>query len=544
LRLLADRGRFLEMGKTDIRDPADVARDHPGVWYRVFDLITDAGPDLIGQLFRTIRELLTTGTLKPPRVTAWPMTRARDALRTMSQARHVGKLVLTLPAQPDPDGTVLITGGTGTLGGHVAEHLITTCGIKHLVLAGRRGPDAPGAPELAARLGELGCETRIVAADVGDPDSVADLIDRIDPAHPLTGVVHAAGVLDDAVVTEQSPKSLERVWLPKAAAAYHLHAATAHLPLSMFVTFSSAAATIGSPGQANYAAANACCDALAAHRQAAGLPALSVGWGLWADASGMTGHLGRTDLARMARAGARALSTERALELLDAACRHGDPHLLAMDLDVRALSTRTAEGTPALLRSLDGGGPTRRVAVTGPSSTDWGSRLAARSRDEQHEVLLDLVRTHAAAVLGHAGADAVPVEVPFAELGFDSLTAVEVRNRLSAATGLRLPTTFVFRHPTASAVAEFLREQLCPVAADPAQPVFAELDRLENVMRRVAPEPDARGRLADRLEALLWRLRGDDAAGLDQLDQTRADGVLQAASDEELFELIDRDVTS
>src|SRR5262249_45459031 len=163
---------------------------------------------------------------------------------------------------------------------------------------------------------------------------------------------------------------------------------------------------------------------------------------------------------------------------------------------------------------------------TGPSPTDWGSRLAARSRDEQHEVLLDLVRTHAAAVLGHAGADAVPVGVPFAELGFDSLTAVEVRNRLSAATGLRLPTTFVFRHRTASAVAEFLREQLCPVAADPAQPVVAELDRLENVMRRFAPEPDARGRLADRLEALLWRLRGDDTADLDQLDQTRADDVL------------------
>src|SRR5262249_48636450 len=161
----------------------------------------------------------------------------------------------------------------------------------------------------------------------------------------------------------------------------------------------------------------------------------------------------------------------RALDLLGAACRHGDPHLLAMDLDVRALSTRTAGGTPALLRSLAGGGPTRRVAVTGPSPTDWGSRLAARSRDEQHEVLPALVRPPAAAVLGHAGADAVPVGVPFAELGFDSLTAVEVRNRLSAATGLRLPTTFVFRHPTASAVAEFLREQLCPVAADPAQPV-------------------------------------------------------------------------
>jgi polyketide synthase 12 len=423
----------------------------------------------------------------------------------------------------------------------VAEHLIGAWGIKHLVLVSRRGPDAPGASKLAARLAELGGAARIVAADVGDPDAVADLVNGIDPAHPLTGVIHAAGVLDDAVVTSQSRESLARVWSPKAAAAHHLHAATAHLRLSMFVMFSSAGATMGSPGQANYAAANAFCDALAGHRQAAGLPAVSVGWGLWADASGMTGHLGETDLARMARSGVGALSSERALGLLDAACRHGDPHLLAIDLDVRVLSTRTAAGTPSLLRSLVGGGPTRRAAATGPSSTEWGGRLAALPRDEQHDVLLDLVRTHAAAVLGHAGADAVPAEVPFKDLGFDSLTAVEVRNRLSAATGLRLPTTFVFRHPTASAVAEFLREQLCPVAADPAQPIFTELDRLENVVRRFAPEGDARGRLAGRLEALLWRL-GDGAAA--DVDQTVDDDVLQSASDEELFELIDRDVSS
>jgi polyketide synthase 12 len=529
------------MGKTDIRDPEDVARDHPGIRYQAFDLVTGAGPDLIGRFFRTVRELFAAGNLEPPRVTSWPLARARRAMQLMSRARHVGKLVLTIPTRPDPDGTVLITGGTGTLGAHVAEHLVTAWGIRHLVLVSRRGPDAPNAGKLAARIAELGGTARIVAADVGDPYAVGDLVADIDPAHPLTGVVHAAGVLDDALVTAQSPESLARVWSPKAAAVHHLHTATAHLPLAMFVTFSSAAATLGSPGQANYAAANAFCDALAAHRQAAGLPAVSVGWGLWADASGMTGHLGETDLTRMKRSGVGVLSAERALGLLDAACRHGDPQLLAIDLDVRALSARTAEETPALLRSLIGGGTARRSAVSGPSSGDLGGRLATLSQADQHDVLLGMVRTHAAAVLGHAGADEVPAEVPFKDLGFDSLTAVEVRNRLSAATGLKLPTTVVFRHPTASAVAEYLREQLCPVAADPAQPIFTELDRLENVLRRLEPEGDARGRLVGRLEALLWRLGDGDTADADEV----VDGdLLESASDEELFELIDQDVSS
>ncbi|MYU19881.1 SDR family NAD(P)-dependent oxidoreductase, partial [Streptomyces sp. SID8361] len=329
------------------------------------------------------------------------------------------------------------TGGTGTLGGHVADHLVRAWHIRHLLLVSRGGMDAPGAEELVARLGELGAEARIAAVDVTDAAAVYDLVAGVDSAHPLTGVVHAAGVLDDAMVTSQTPERLARVWGPKAMAAAHLHAATAHLRLGMFVMFSSAAGVMGSPGQANYAAANAYCDALAIHRQAMGLPAVSVAWGLWADASGMTGHLDEADLARMSRSGIAAMSGERALGLMDAACWHGDPRPAAVQLDLRALSAQPADTLPALLRTLlDSGTTTRRTAATGAPASGLVAQLAAVPAEEQHRILLTLVRTQAAAVLGHTDAGAVSADTPFKDLGFDSLTGVELRNRLAAATGL------------------------------------------------------------------------------------------------------------
>jgi polyketide synthase 12 len=545
VRLLVEGGRLLEMGKTDIRDPEQVAVGYPGVCYEAYDLISDAGPDRIGRMLAELGGLFASGALVAPAVRVWSLWRAREALRYLSQARHTGKLVLDVPVPVDPGGTVLITGGTGTLGGQVAEHLVRIWGVRHLLLVSRSGSDAPGAMELADRLGELGAGVRIVAADVADPTAVTSLVTGIDAAHPLTGVIHAAGVLDDAVVTSQSPERLARVWGAKAVAAANLHTATAHLPLAMFVMFSSAAGVMGSPGQANYAAANAFCDALASHRQDLGLPGVSVAWGLWAEASGMTGHLAEADLARMSRSGIAAMSSEQALRLLDAACWHGDPQPTAVDLDVRALSAQPAEALPALLRALttDARGTTaRRTAATGVPAAGLVGRLAVLPPDEQQRVLLDLVRAQAAAVLGHTDAGAVPSETSFKDVGFDSLTAVELRNRLAAATGLRLPATFIFRHPTPSAIADDLREQLCPAAADPAVPVFGELEKLEGAMARFAPDDQARGRLAKRLEALLWRL--GDGAPEAAVGHTVDDGAVEAASDDELFAFIDRELPS
>nr|WP_307822067.1 SDR family NAD(P)-dependent oxidoreductase [Streptomyces coffeae] len=542
LRLLGDGGRLLEMGKTDIRDPEHIAALHPGVTYQVYDLITGAGPDLIHRMWHTLTQLFDCGVLDPLPVRSWPLSRAREALRCLSQAKHTGKLVLDVPAPVDPDGTVLITGGTGTLGGLAAEHLVRVWNMSHLLLVSRGGPDAPGAKELAARLEGLGAEVRIVAADVTDATAVNRLVADIDPAHPLTGVIHAAGVLDDAVVTSQTPERLARVWATKATAAAHLHAATAHLRLGMFVMFSSAAGVMGSPGQANYAAANAFCDALAAHRQAGGLSGVSVAWGLWADTSGMTGHLAEADLARMARSGIAAMPGEQALELLDAACWHGDPQPAAVQLDVRALAARPAGTLPALLRSLTADGTAnRRTAATGRPATGLVSRLATLPPDEQHHVLLTLVRTQAAAVLGHGDVQAVSGDTPFKDMGFDSLTAVELRNRLSADTGLRLPATFVFRHPTPSAIAAELREKLCPEQEAAPAPVFGELEKLEAALAEFAYDEEARARLAKRLETLLWRLNDGSA---ETAGHTVDDGALESASDDELFEFIDRELPS
>ncbi|MEO5875358.1 MAG: SDR family NAD(P)-dependent oxidoreductase [Streptosporangiaceae bacterium] len=532
LRLLGPGGRLLEMGKTDVRDPGEVAAAHVGVSYRVFDLVTGAGPELIGRMLATLSELFVGGSLVGLPVRAWPLSRAREALRFLGQARHTGKLVLDVPAPLDRDGTVLITGGTGTLGGIVAEHVVRVWGVRRVVLVSRSGDSAEGVAELVSRLVGLGAEPRVVAADVSDLDVVRGLVAGVE--YPLTGVVHAAGVLDDAVITSQTSGGLGRVWGAKATAAMNLHEATADLRLSIFVTFSSTAATLGSPGQGNYAAANAFCDALAWHRTALGLPAVSVGWGLWATASGMTRHLDDADLERMTRSGIAALTNDQALSLLDAAVRHPDPHLVAMNLDIRAF----APPLPALLRTL--GGPTRPSAATARPATDWAGRLSTLSAAEQHRVLLDLVRGHAAAVLGHPDPGAVQPDVPFKELGFDSLTAVELRNRLAAGTGLRLPATFVFTYPTPSAIAEEFRARLAPAQADPSAPLFAELERLESAVSRLTPGNDARSRLTKRLESLLWRL-GDGAAA----DGHAVDGdILDSASDDELFELIDREVPS
>ncbi|MEU1806739.1 SDR family NAD(P)-dependent oxidoreductase [Streptomyces sp. NPDC019937] len=444
----------------------------------------------------------------------------------------------------DPDGTVLITGGTGTLGGLVAEHVVRTWGVKHLLLASRSGPHAPGATELADRLGELGAHVRVRAVDVTDPAEVAGLVAGVDPAHPLTGVVHAAGVLDDAVLTSQSPERLARVWDPKATAAAHLHTATADLPLALFVVFSSTAATLGSSGQSNYAASNAFCDALAAHRRALGLPGVSVAWGLWADASGMTGHLGEADRARMARSGIGAMSGERALGLLDAAVRHGAPHLLAIDLDVRTLGGQPALTLPAPLRALTGGGPARRTAATGRAHTDWSGHLAALPRDEQHRVLLQLVLTHAAAALGHSDPARIPAERGFLDLGFDSLTAIELRNRLTAVTGLRLATTLIFDQPNPAALAAHLHTELAPGDVDPLTPVLGELERLEGPLLTAARDEAAWEALRKRLRSTLSKLdalHGGPAEGVDWSDGA-VSGRIQDASADEIFQFIDQDL--
>ncbi|MGV9856945.1 SDR family NAD(P)-dependent oxidoreductase, partial [Streptomyces sp. NPDC003442] len=454
LGMLAEGGRFVEMGKTDIRDSRQDAFDLAEVAY--------ADPDRVAAMWPRVLE-----TAVPLPTTAWPAAQAGAAHRFMSQARHVGKIVLRMPAAPQPDGAVLITGGTGTLGGLVARHLVDRYGIRDLVLASRSGPEAPGAAELAAELEAAGARVRIVAADLSDRVAVDALVADIPE---LAGVMHTAAVLEDAPVTSLTGESLGRVLAAKADTAWHLHEATADRDLRMFVLFSSLSGLLGNPGQGNYAAANTYLDALAAYRTALGLPAVSIGWGLWEQTSALTGALTEADRARLARGGGVALSTEQALRLLDAAMAGREP-VVAAGLDVSAVRSAIAAGPPVPAVLLGLGRAPRRAAVAGAGGGALARRLAALPSAEHVRIVLDLVREHAAVVLGHGDGDGagVPADRAFRDLGFDSLTAVELRNRLAAASGLTLPATLVFDYPTPRVLAGHLVGRVTGVAPAAAE---------------------------------------------------------------------------
>ncbi|MFI9220102.1 type I polyketide synthase [Streptomyces werraensis] len=369
-----------------------------------------------------------------------------------------------VPDNPDvfrPQGTVLVTGGTGSLGALVTRHLVTRYGVRHLVLAGRRGPDAEGMPELVAELAEQGAAVSVVACDVSRHADVEALLASVADEHPLCGVVHLAGVLDDGVIAALTPERLATVFAPKVDAVRHLDALTRDLDLDAFVVFSSAAALMGSAGQGNYAAANAFLDGLMATRREAGLPGLSLAWGLWEQSTGLTAHLGAVDQARMSRGGVLALTPAEGLHILDLGLHMGQALLVPIKLDLRTLRGQAGDGggVPHLLRGLVRAGRRSARAAAGDSGT-LVRRLAGLSQAEQESVLLSVVQTEAGAVLGFTSQELTQGTRGFSDIGFDSLTAVELRNRLSAATGVKLPATLIFDYPTPVALARHLREEL------------------------------------------------------------------------------------
>jgi NADPH:quinone reductase-like Zn-dependent oxidoreductase/acyl carrier protein len=553
LRLLPRGGTFIEMGKTDLRDPDQVGRDHPGVTYRSFDL-SEAGPVRLGEILAQVMGLLAAGELPVPSVRCWDVRRAPEAFRFMSQARHTGKLVLTIPpdpAAPRVPGTVLVTGGTGLLGGLAAGHLAAAGRARELVLASRSGPAAPGvaglaaglAAALAAGLAGHGAAVRIAACDAADRGALAAVLARVPAGVPLTGVIHAAGVLDDAVTGSLTPDRVDVVMGPKAGAAWHLHELTQAADLEAFVVYSSAAATFGAAGQGNYAAANAFLDGLAAARQSAGLPGTSLAWGLWADASGLTGRLGDAGRARITRGAVTGLTAAQGLALLDAALRRDEPLLVPARLDITAIRAAAARGEPVppLWHTLappagTSPGPGTGTGPAGTSPAAPGSagpdaaagltrQLAGLDPDARHGVLLDLVRGHAAAVLGHASPAALTPDRAFTDLGFDSLTAVELRNRIAAATALTLPATLVFDYPTPATLATHLHTRLAP----PDNHDQPDEDQLRHLLAGI---PLTRLRDAGLLEPLL-QLAGLRGAGL------RDAATAGAVSDAETLDSLD-----
>ncbi|MFF2851895.1 type I polyketide synthase [Streptomyces sp. NPDC058001] len=476
LRLLPRGGRFIEMGKADIRDAEQVAAEHAGIAYRFYEMM-EAGPERIQEILRKVVALFERGVLTHLPVTTWDVRRAADAFRFVSQARHVGKNVLTMPQVWNPDGTVLITGGTGTLGALVARHVVAEHGVRHLLLTSRRGVEAPGAQKLLAELEAAGADVAVVACDVADRDAVAELVAKVPSDHPLTAVVHTAGVLADGTIPALNLERIDTVMRPKVDAVVNLHEATSDLDLAGFILFSSASGALGSPGQGNYAAANAFLDAFAHHRRAQGLPALSLAWGLWAEASGMTGEFKGDDVARISRSGLAPITNAQGMTLLDASLTVDEALLVPVRLDPAGLRGQAGAGAvPSLLRGLVRAAG-RRVAnsntarSSGTEASALLQRLVQLSYEDRTRALLDLVRTHAATTLGHARPDAVEAERGFLDLGFDSLTAVELRNRLNTAAGLRLPATLIFDYPTPSALAHHLHTELVPDEAEGASDI-------------------------------------------------------------------------
>ncbi|MEV0501662.1 SDR family NAD(P)-dependent oxidoreductase [Streptomyces spectabilis] len=461
-------------------------------------------------------------------------------------------------AAPWGGGSVLVTGAFGGLGRLVTRHLAEHHGVRDLLLVSRRGEAASGAGELRDELQALGTKVTVAACDMADRDAVAALLDEC--GADLSAVVHVAGVLDDGVVTSLTPERVQAVLRPKVDAALHLHELTAGLDLSAFVLFSSAAGVLGSPGQANYAAANCFLDALAAVRRAQGLPATSLAWGVWAQESEMTEGLGDADLQRMARGGVAPLPTREGLALLDTAVALAEPEapavLVPMHLDTASLRTSAGPDgvqpvfsdlvrTPArrVDRALARSGSAAEPNGTGPALV---RELAGLSAPERERALLDAVRGNVATVLGHSGPEAIGATRGFLELGVDSLTAVELRNRLNSLSGLRLPATLIFDYPSPAALAAHLDETLPRDggAADGAEGpraggVAAELAGLEAALA-AGPLADAeRTAVRGRLRALLGSLDAGEPGDTEAADITEK---LEDADDDDMFDFIDNEL--
>ncbi|MFD8145452.1 SDR family NAD(P)-dependent oxidoreductase, partial [Streptomyces sp. NPDC059708] len=433
-------------------------------------------------------------------------------------------------------GTVLITGGTGGLGAKLARHLVERHGVRRLLLAGRRGPEAPAAAALSAELSAAGAHVDVVACDVADRDSVAALLAAVPAGHPLSAVVHCAGVLADGVVETLTEDRVAEVLAPKVRGAWHLHELTRHLDLSAFVLFSSVASVLGTAGQAGYAAANGFLNGLAEARRAAGLPATSLCWGFWAERSEMVAGLADTDVARLRGQGVLPLASSDGLALFDLALSLDEPVLVPARLDP------AAPGAVSPLLAALGGAPAG-PADGGPAGPALAQRLASLPEEEARAALLDAVRTQTALVLGHRDTARIGPHAAFKQLGLDSLTALELRNKLSAVTGLKLSATIVFDHPNPAALAQFLLAGLVFDTAAPPSPADSLAQEIERLGARLEDaflrlEAADRTTISTLLGELQGRVRSMAGAGspvaiVDQITSASA-GELLALLDKEL----------
>ncbi|MFP1882393.1 SDR family NAD(P)-dependent oxidoreductase [Lonsdalea quercina] len=531
MALMADQGRFIEIGKTDIRDAQQVKTAHPGVIYHYLER-PDSTPEATATMLGELLDLMHTGALHPLPVTTYGIREAISAFRLMQQGRHTGKVVLTFPHQLDPEGTVLVTGGTGTLAAILAEHLVSTHHAHHLLLASRGGETSANAAPLKAKLESLGATVNIVACDIADPRALRALLDDIPAERPLTGVFHTAGLLADSTMAGLTPEAIQKVFAPKVDAAWHLHEQTRHHDLAAFVLYSSSAGTLGSPGQANYAAANVFLDSLAQFRHRQGLPATSLAWGWWQPVTGMSSSLSDTDNARIARTGFAPITPEHGNALVDAALDLPYAALAAVPLNIQTLRNNSRSGTlHPLLERLAGLSATRRSRATA-EGPDLRKELAALDSGARLKYLQSAIAKNIAAILGQEDSTHIALDVSFKESGLDSLLALELRNRLTAASGLRLPATLTYDYPTPEALADYLSEQLLPEVGD-APTVETAADDDARIREAINAIPIARLRSSDLLDALL-RLARDDEPPAEHGHPDSADEDITSASIDEL----------
>jgi len=453
LALLTEGGRFIGASGSSL-DPEEIEAKHPGVAYRACRL-AELSRDRYRGMLAEVAGLVERGALDHLPITAWDVRRARQAVRQLQEADSHERFVLSMPSSLDPDATVLITGGTGDLGALLARHLVTAHGVRHLLLVSRRGLHAEGATELRSELTELGAAVRVEACDVSDRAQLETLFATIPAEHPLGAVVHTAVALADGTIETIEDEQVERVFSSKAESAWHLHELTAESDLSAFVLFSSLAGTLGRPGVASYAAANVFLDALAAMRHAQGLPATSIGWGLWARSAGLDSVAEGAEGAAIGDSGIVALSNDQGLGLFDSVLRADHPAILAAPFDRAGLRARESAGTlPPILREMTDSPRRRRRARREPLA----SKLASVPVAERARFVRDLVCAEIAEMLGDTNVE-VAGDTEFKEFGLDSLAAVELRNRLNLATGLRIPASVAFDYPTPAKLAGYLQRE-------------------------------------------------------------------------------------
>ncbi|WTU32158.1 type I polyketide synthase [Streptomyces sp. NBC_00069] len=456
----------------------------------------------------------------------------------------VPRLVRTTTEVPDapavfgPEGTVLVSGG-GSLGELITRHLVSRHGVRHLVLASRRGPEADGVQELVAELTEQGAAVTVAACDMSDRGQVEALLASVPAEHRLTGVVHTAGVFDSGLIEGLTPERLAGLFAPKVDAVRHLDELTRGLDLDAFIVYSSASSVFMGAGSSGYAAANAFLDGLMDTRRAAGLPGLSLAWGTWNHATNMTTHLTTDDQVRMSRRASRdgvvALKPAEGMELFDAAVVSAQSLLVPVKLDLKGVRAGAAArgGVPHLLRGLVPAG--RQQARAGSAKEgDLARRIAGLAEAEQEALLLDLVRGQAALVLGHTGPEGVRAETAFKDVGFDSLTSVELRNRMREATGLKLPATLVFDHPTPLALARHLRDEL-GISDDALSRVNAKIEDVEALISGLLLDESMKSSIALRLQGLVARCNGV----LENVDASTVAEQLESASADEVLAFID-----